>query len=136
MWVNTGGEEHEAWMFLRDRPSARRGIERLTNADDSARAGRAGTVDHIDAILIERRISEMGVSVDEDGHEKARTADCSAVPRLQNEVTGLRDQRPTTALSARDRRRSSAIARAAPFPSALVGRGHLRSIQRSKAPAT
>ena len=51
-------------------------------------------------------------------------------------MNSYRAQRLATALSVRERRRSSATARAAPLPSAPVGRGHLRSIQSSSAPAT
>src|SRR5690606_2502811 len=43
------------------------GGERLANADDRARPGRASARDHVLAIVVERRVREMRVAVDEEG---------------------------------------------------------------------
>jgi len=43
-----------------------RGLERLTNADDRARARGSGARDYGVAVAGERRVREVGVAVDED----------------------------------------------------------------------
>jgi hypothetical protein len=64
--MNSGGGEDESGIFSRARGGDRRGIDRLTDADDRLGARLAGARDYLAAVAGERRVREVGVAVDED----------------------------------------------------------------------
>jgi hypothetical protein len=123
MRMHAGGEEHPSRIRRTDRSRPRRGVERFSDADDRADARQPGALDHRRAVVVERRVGEMRVAVDEEGRgkrERGRTAYtfCRFVAFV--------------ALAAVT---AAAVAVAAPpCPSGV--RGHLFSIQSSSAPAT
>ena len=66
MRVDAGGVEDETSMPLRQLAGSGGRIQRLTNADDRLRARGAGALDYLVAVAVERRVREVGVTVDED----------------------------------------------------------------------
>lgn len=64
--MNSGSGEDESRIFSRARGGDRRGIDRLTDADDRQCARLAGAGDYLAAVAGERRVREVGVAVDED----------------------------------------------------------------------
>ncbi len=66
MRVNSGGGEDETGILLRAPSRYRCSSERLSDADDRDRARIAGAGDYRVAVAGERRVREVGVTVDED----------------------------------------------------------------------
>src|SRR6478672_11696444 len=77
--MNACGPEDEAGMVGGDHLGASRGLERLPDADDSLCPGGAGALNDFRAIGVERWIGEMRMTVNEETHQKARTAVLTAV---------------------------------------------------------
>jgi hypothetical protein len=63
--MDSGGRKYEAWVLSGDRGGNRRCAERLSDADNRPRPGRAGARDYRVAVAGERRVREVGVAVDE-----------------------------------------------------------------------
>ncbi len=68
MRMNAGGKKDESRVARRDTGGAVRGVDRLADADDGTRTGLAGALNRGVSIVVERRIGEMRVAVDEGGH--------------------------------------------------------------------
>lgn len=79
--MNARREEDESGTALGDRRGATRGGDGLSNAHDRARAGGAGAIDHGITVVIEGRIREMCVAVDEVGHRNTNRRAMAAVRR-------------------------------------------------------
>src|SRR5688500_6231895 len=65
VWMDTRREPHESRMSLGDRARAFRGRDGFPYANESARTGQARALDHGVAIVVECRIAQMDVAVDE-----------------------------------------------------------------------
>ncbi len=66
VWMDAGGREYKPGMLGRVLSCARRGRERFTDADYRQRARFAGATYYRVAVAAERRVREVGVTVDED----------------------------------------------------------------------
>lgn len=64
--VYAGGVKYEARVPPGQHAGGSGRIQRLTNADDRLRARGAGALDYLVAVAVERRVREVGVTVDED----------------------------------------------------------------------
>jgi hypothetical protein len=66
--VHAGREPREPAFPFGEGAGPRGGRERLPNAQDAGRAGRAGALDHRGLVLTERGVGQVGVAVEERGH--------------------------------------------------------------------
>ena len=64
--MDSGRREKKARIILGKLAGDLRGRERFTNTDDSSRARIASAGDYVVAVAAERRVREVGVTVDED----------------------------------------------------------------------
>jgi len=64
--MDAGGGEYKSGIFCRILSRARRRRERFTDADYRPRARVAGAAYYRVAVAVERRVREVGVTVDED----------------------------------------------------------------------
>src|SRR5687767_867033 len=74
MWMDTRREPHESRMSLGNRARAFRGRDGFPYANESARTGQARALDYRVAIVVECRIAQMDVAVDERRHLAAYRA--------------------------------------------------------------
>jgi len=64
--MDAGGREYKSGIVCRVLSRAHRGRERFTDADYRPRARDAGAAYYRVAVAVERRVREVGVTVDED----------------------------------------------------------------------
>jgi hypothetical protein len=70
--VNAGCEEGKAGMSSSNLLGSRSRFQRFPDADDRSSPGGARPPDDISTISVERRVSEVGVAVDELEHQQRR----------------------------------------------------------------